>query len=304
MNSKVNIEVFKPTDWQRFETISLEALKIMYNNPNFTKHGRPGQKQDGVDIYLQESGEVIAAQCKLTFKTINEKIILEEIEKAKKFKPSISVLYICTTSPKDTILQEVIRCISLERGLQCYILFWDDIIQHIRAKKEIFDMLFRENIYADEKEVRDIETLKILFSNVDLCSIQKTIEEQLPEYIDFDFITYFELFAKCWCSCVISFNDLKLRGAVDGFYHSWNKVILETQDYFHTINGGVTYGLNRNYDIFSHAYYEKIKNNIDMLRKNMNDALKEMVAYINNRYPCINLYELSQVAKENMKSSN
>lgn len=50
MVSDINVNILIPTDWQRFETISLEALKIMYNNPNFTKNGRIGQKQDGVDI--------------------------------------------------------------------------------------------------------------------------------------------------------------------------------------------------------------------------------------------------------------
>lgn len=40
MFSISNIRLLIPTDWQKFETISLEALKIMYDNPNFIKNGR------------------------------------------------------------------------------------------------------------------------------------------------------------------------------------------------------------------------------------------------------------------------
>lgn len=112
MIAGLNPNAFIPSDWKQFETISLEALKIIHSNPNFTKNGRPGQKQNGVDIYLQNNDEIIAAQCKLTFNKINENIIREEIEKARSFNPPISRLYICTTSPKDANLQERIRVMS------------------------------------------------------------------------------------------------------------------------------------------------------------------------------------------------
>lgn len=40
-----------PTSWKEFEKITLSSLKIKWNSPNLTLHGRQGQLQNGVDIY-------------------------------------------------------------------------------------------------------------------------------------------------------------------------------------------------------------------------------------------------------------
>ena len=63
MISDLNSNAFIPIDWKQFETISLEALKIIHSNPNFIKNDRPGQKQHGVDIYLQNNDEMYIMDC-------------------------------------------------------------------------------------------------------------------------------------------------------------------------------------------------------------------------------------------------
>lgn len=293
MMTEININFLIPTDWQRFETISLEALKIMYNNPNFTKHGRPGQKQDGVDIYLQINNEIIAAQCKLTFKVIDKKIIREEIEKAKKFIPKISVLYICTTSPKDARLQETVRFMTLDEGIQCYIWFWDDIIEHIKSKEDVFNMLFANSMYTDSKDIHDITIINKLLSTVDVSSIQKTLEEQLPEFITPEFTIYFDAFNESYQCVTTYFYNSDLDTIVRNFYECWNSIILVTCIEFQPLNGGRIYGFYRNYSTFNTVEYEEKIKKINQLRIDMHKSLFDLVAFIKNKYPIVNLDELS-----------
>ena len=40
-----------PKSWDEFEDISLSAAKLRWNSTDFFRHGRLGQKQDGVDIW-------------------------------------------------------------------------------------------------------------------------------------------------------------------------------------------------------------------------------------------------------------
>lgn len=292
MMSEININLLIPADWQRFETITLEALKIMYNNPNFTKHGRLGQKQDGVDIYLQVNNEIIAAQCKLTFKVINEKIIREEIEKAKKFTPKISKLYICTTSPKDARLQEMVRCITFDEGIQCYILFWDDIMQYIKTREDVFNMLFVNSIYTDSRDIHDITIINKLFSTVDVSSIQKTLEEQLPEFIAPEFALYFDAFNECYQCVTTYFYNSDLDIIVRKFFECWNSIILVTCIEFQPLNGGLIYGFYKNNSTFNYVEHEVKIKKINQLRMDMYKSLFDMVNFIKNNYPIVNFDEL------------
>jgi len=60
-----SVKLPEPLDWQEFERLTEEALKVKYNNPNFTRHGRPGQMQQSVDVYSTSGNGIIGAQCKL-----------------------------------------------------------------------------------------------------------------------------------------------------------------------------------------------------------------------------------------------
>jgi hypothetical protein len=45
------MELPKPKNWQDFETMVRDAMSQRWKSPNLQKNGRPGQKQNGVDIY-------------------------------------------------------------------------------------------------------------------------------------------------------------------------------------------------------------------------------------------------------------
>ena len=133
MPTNTTSRITPPEDPREFEKMVREAVKIRFQSSDFQLHGRPGQKQDGVDIYamgsMQSSG--IGIQCKNTVKELNQRLIKDEIAQAIAFHPPLKKLYIATTLPADIKLQRVVRNLSDENTKKGYfhvaILFWEDI---------------------------------------------------------------------------------------------------------------------------------------------------------------------------------
>ena len=102
----------RPKSWNELEDICADVLKRLWNDPYTVRHGRSGQKQDGVDIYGHpenlggaSSGKIAAAQCKET-ERLTMKTIEEEVTKAKKFQPAISeyiVMSSASTNKRKTL---------------------------------------------------------------------------------------------------------------------------------------------------------------------------------------------------------
>lgn len=125
-----------PQAWDEFEHIVCSAAKNRWDNPDFTRHGRQGQTQDGVDVYGNDlNEELVGLQCKNTVGKLDEKIILAEVEKAKRFDKALAKLFIATTLDTDRKLQRVVRQISRAEkekgGFEIHILFWHDIWQDL-----------------------------------------------------------------------------------------------------------------------------------------------------------------------------
>lgn len=131
-NSKLPL----PSNWQEFESIVVDAMKLREKSNAFSKHGRSGQNQDGVDIYGEVNNKKIGIQCKLTFKKIDKMTIEKEVENATKFKPKLDILLICTTSPRDEKIQKFVW--TLEKDFRANILFWDDITSELENDMEVF----------------------------------------------------------------------------------------------------------------------------------------------------------------------
>jgi Restriction endonuclease len=89
-----------PKNWQDFEDLCLALWERELDCPNIQKNGRPGQKQNGVDIVAQrrDSPHHIGIQCKLKVTSTGAKGFLtteeiaREIKAAKSFRPRLSEL--------------------------------------------------------------------------------------------------------------------------------------------------------------------------------------------------------------------
>ncbi|WP_193791329.1 hypothetical protein [Tumebacillus algifaecis] len=144
-----------PKSWDEFEEITRSSFKIKWSSPNLTRIGRQGQPQDGVDIYGENDlGQNTGVQCKLV-QDLSLKTILDEVEQAENFTPSLDVYYIATTAPTDSKLQKELRIISKERVSQnkfpIGIFFWNDIIQDLITNEAEFQKHYQQFVLKPQE---------------------------------------------------------------------------------------------------------------------------------------------------------
>lgn len=140
MPSITNSEMPKPKNWQEFEDIVKDALNIRFHTTSFSKYGRGGQEQYGIDIYTDTGQWKVGIQCKLTMNFITEKTIENELMKVKGFHHELDYYYICTTSPRDRKIQDYVW--KREESYKIELLFWDDIVYELSRNDEIFKRHF------------------------------------------------------------------------------------------------------------------------------------------------------------------
>jgi hypothetical protein len=132
-----------PKSWDEFEDITLAAAKLRWNSADFQRHGRTGQKQDGVDVFGHDDDDRhIGIQCKNTIDGISLDVIQKEIANAEVFEPPLDRLYIATTAKRDAPLQKEVRLLSAARRrdskFRVAILFWDDVCQDLATDDDVF----------------------------------------------------------------------------------------------------------------------------------------------------------------------
>ena len=120
----------------------LSAAKLRWESSDFYRHGRMGQKQDGVDIWGHDEERHIGIQCKNTVGGISLGVIQAELESAEAFAPKLDRLYIATTAKRDAALQKAVRELSDQRHrggkFRVNILFWDDVFQDLAKDDDVF----------------------------------------------------------------------------------------------------------------------------------------------------------------------
>lgn len=175
MNDLRTLDIPKVTDGNKFEYLCRDIFR---NNPDLDiveLNGRSGQTQNGVDVFAREkiNGEWIGIQCKCRSKgkQLSKSDINIEVDKAKKFNPKISTLYIYTTCERDVKVQEMEREINnnLSRNgeFTLKIKFWPDIEEELK-KESNFNVYYRyyKNYFVDNTTLG--HAVSKLF-NLDLC---------------------------------------------------------------------------------------------------------------------------------------
>jgi hypothetical protein len=163
MPTLANANIPPPKSWDEFEDIVLSAAKLRWSSTEFYRHGRQGQRQQGVDIYGDDAeGRRLGIQGKNSVAGVSERTIVEEIVNAESFEPPRDALYIATTAKRDATIQKVLREISAGRRAQgkfsVGILFWDDIVQDLaRDESEFFKHFPQFRPSADPAKDHDRE---------------------------------------------------------------------------------------------------------------------------------------------------
>src|ERR1041384_5801548 len=160
---KASQSLRRPSNWQDFESLCKKLWGEIWNCPEIKKNGRLGSDQNGVDIYgtPQGSSDIIGIQCKgkdeYTHKQFTKSEIINEINKAKTFKPPLDKFYLTTTAVKDSKIEQFIREKNLEHKKQgifgVEIFSWEDIVDLIDENKRTHDWYVKSENYRTNKKI-------------------------------------------------------------------------------------------------------------------------------------------------------
>jgi hypothetical protein len=131
----------KPKSEDEFEDISVDFLRIRWQDPNVTRYGRRGQRQYGVDIVGSPywlNGRRSGAQCKNT-DSLNLAIVISEVEKAIAFPEELCEFLIVAACDRDAMLQSAIRNHYQKNpvALHVDIVFWPDIVSDLSNDSQL-----------------------------------------------------------------------------------------------------------------------------------------------------------------------
>lgn len=184
-------QIPKPSDDQAFERASIVLWRCLLSDPNVSRHGRSGQRQNGVDLVGLRNGDpahIVGIQCKLkgAGQVLTEKEIRIEVDKALTFSPALREYFITTTAPDDVGLHQLAREIAVDletKGHRLLIHVWgwnilEERITEYSEARNAFDpdfTPFSKKILEKQCENNaDIKTLKA--GLVDLAASLTRIE--------------------------------------------------------------------------------------------------------------------------------
>lgn len=153
------IEIPKIENDILLEEMCRDILKQSQNFSIVNMHGRPGQKQDGIDVFAMknDSNNWIGAQCKVrsTNSSFSKQDLLDEVNAAKNFNPKISEYYLYTTLDRDNTTQQFLREINTDLrtsgNFTFEIKFWVDIAETLKTEQyhpvyfKYYKKFFRDN---------------------------------------------------------------------------------------------------------------------------------------------------------------
>jgi tetratricopeptide (TPR) repeat protein len=178
--------------WDEFEDLCCALFQKEWQNPMVQKNGRPGQRQNGVDVFgvnNDDAGLWYGVQCKGKDANYGAKLTTAEIDaelaKANTFEPKLGHWIIATTAAEDGKLQEYARKLTVARkawGLCPVTVYgWGDIDtllrKHLDVTRRFYPSHFENIIPASKFHVPQAFHLSDYFS--DPLNHLQTLREQL-----------------------------------------------------------------------------------------------------------------------------
>ncbi|MGC2971855.1 hypothetical protein [Paraburkholderia aspalathi] len=116
MTSPTSVPILPPADWQQLERLTRAVFSELFN-ANFSRYGRSGQRQYGIDVLGRRStGAVIGVQCKGRSSGPGKQLTTKEIDRvikeAESFPDQLDEFYIITTAPENQVLQQYVFNLS------------------------------------------------------------------------------------------------------------------------------------------------------------------------------------------------
>lgn len=187
-----------PLYWQQFEDLTAGVFSAVYRDPKPTKFGRPGQSQNGVDVYGYENGNgrLIAIQCKRMDEldennqpqpggAITRKIIDHEIKEVRNgFVEAPDTWILATTAKRDAAIQRYAMGLDKESrdagsfGIQLW--FWDDFITDLNRHHDLQQWYYQQVIQVRSTEDQDKIILEMLGEAFARAAFRTPLHQETP----------------------------------------------------------------------------------------------------------------------------
>jgi len=130
--------------WKKFQNMTCDIFREIWQDPHAQEFGREGQKQDGIDIIgFRRGGGREAVQT--TIKSpLTESKIKKDYVASQGLGIDLECFIIASTSRRDVKLQKFSIDLSNTGPYKCVIWFWEDLIEKLADYDEI-----RKKYYPD-----------------------------------------------------------------------------------------------------------------------------------------------------------
>lgn len=181
-----------PLYWQQFEELAAGLLREVYDVPNAQQFGRPGQAQDGVDVYgTSRRYGMIGIQCKRLSDLdehghpypggpINRRYLRDAAQEALSFKSDLRLWVLATTARRDARVQEYVDEINDQwvregRDRIAIVWSWDECIAYLNSFPDL-----QRWYYRDVVQVRGAKDLdEILLRTIAMAFARPAFEVAL-----------------------------------------------------------------------------------------------------------------------------
>ncbi len=275
-------QIPKPKNWQDLETLCLAIWRKEWNTQSFKSYGRPGQHQDGVDLFGRYDDGLeygaIQCKCKEEEKKLTRTIITAEVNKARNFKPTIKRYVIATTFDSDVKLDSFVANLcqkNLNAGSFSIDLFgWQDIEKKLELYPDVRDWYL--NITKKRSQTCEVSVEEP--SNQVLLPIYKqthyihkvSVENSQPKFNAVDVLG-----ANRWDALIQSFqnvaNTTDIKVVIGQIFHSRCKIALSIDNTSDITMRDVRVVVWTKPD--SKFYYERIEKNLDFAKLSLMDRM-------------------------------
>lgn len=163
-----------PLYWQQFEELAAGMLREVYDVPNAQQYGRPGQAQNGVDVFGR-SGRygMIGIQCKRLSDldergqpypggAVTRKFLNDAAKESLAFSPSLSLWILATTARRDTRVQGFVDDLNRNwdhdgQNRIAIVWSWDECVSYLNAFPPLQQWYYRDVIKV--RSTRDLDEM-------------------------------------------------------------------------------------------------------------------------------------------------
>ena len=155
-----------PKGWEELEILVWDLFRCIWKDPYATRHGRSGQRQNGVDVYghpdrgLETEGVQVKGRDSGFGGAVTEAELRDEAEKAKSFEPNLRHFTLVTSAQRDAAIQRVARALTQENSIDGLfgvdIWGWEDVEERLAGLPNLMQMHYPQFERPGDSETTDL----------------------------------------------------------------------------------------------------------------------------------------------------